>query len=108
MAKNGSENGEELPSETSEGEESSNESESDEEEAPSRPVSVIDIVAKRKVLLHQAKVQIGSMSSSFLEMPEERLHILQKLLKMMSGQVKGQFLQSPSSIFIMANNILGW
>ncbi len=70
-----------------EDEEGSSESESDIEKVQARPVSVIDIVAKRKDLLHQAKVQIGSMSSSFLEMPEERLHILQRLLKMMSGQV---------------------
>lgn len=71
-------------------EHSSSGSETDVETMTPKVVSVIDIVANRKNLLYEAKVQIGSMASSFLELPEERLHILQRFLKMMSGQVCGK------------------
>ena len=49
-----------------------------------KPISVIDIVAKRRIIIHQAKIQIGSMASNFVEAPEERIQVLEKLIKLVS------------------------
>ena len=48
------------------------------------PVSVIHILAKRKKLIEETKVQIGSMATNFLENPEERMFLLEKLIKFMT------------------------
>ena len=48
------------------------------------PVSVIGILAKRKRLLEESKLQIGSMATNFLENPEERMYLLDRLIKFMT------------------------
>jgi len=50
----------------------------------SEPISVIDIVAKRSMVIHKAKIQIGSMASNFVEAPEERIQVLEKLVKLVT------------------------
>ena len=50
----------------------------------SQPISVIDIVAKRRVIIYKAKIQIGSMASNFVEAPEERVQVLEKLIKLVT------------------------
>ena len=52
-----------------------------------KPFSVIDIVAKRRLIIHKAKVQIGSMASNFIEAPEERTQVLEKLVKLVSEDI---------------------
>merc|ERR1712228_350504 len=49
--------------------------------------SVIDIVAKRRLIIQQAKIQIGSMASNFLEAPEERVQVLEKLVKLVTEDI---------------------
>ena len=49
-----------------------------------KPVSVIDILAKRRHLLEKSKVQIGSMATNFLENPEERMFMLDRLIRFMT------------------------
>lgn len=53
----------------------------------SKPVSIIDIVARRRMIIQKAKIQIGSMASNFVEAPEERVHVLEKLVKMVSEDI---------------------
>ena len=48
------------------------------------PISIIDIVARRRLIIQRAKLQIGSMASNFLEAPEERVQVLEKLVRMVS------------------------
>ena len=48
------------------------------------PVRVIDILAQRQDLIADAKLQIGSMATNFLENPEERIFLLDKLIKFMT------------------------
>ena len=49
--------------------------------------SVIDIVAKRRLIIQKAKLQIGSMASNFIEAPEERVQVLEKLVKLVSDDI---------------------
>ena len=49
-----------------------------------KPVSVIGILAKRKELLEESKLQIGSMATNFLENPEERMFLLDRLIRFMT------------------------
>lgn len=53
-------------------------------QCPSEPISVVDILAKRRLMISKAKVQIGSMATNFLEGPEERIQVLEKLIKMVN------------------------
>ena len=48
------------------------------------PVSVIGILAKRKQLLEESKLQIGSMATNFLENPQERMFLLDRLIRFMT------------------------
>ena len=54
------------------------------ESEPQKPMSVIEILAKRKELIEEAKIQIGSMATNFLENPEERVFLLDKLMRFMT------------------------
>ena len=51
---------------------------------PQKPMSVIGILAKRKELIEEAKIQIGSMATNFLENPEERVFLLDKIMRYMT------------------------
>lgn len=52
---------------------------------PGEQVSVVEIYARRKELLNERKIQIGSLATNFLEVPEERIINLEKLLKLVDG-----------------------
>ena len=65
------------------GEVSDNDQESNQVE-PQKPMSVIEILAKRKELIEEAKIQIGSMATNFLENPEERVFLLDKIMRYMT------------------------
>ena len=46
-----------------------------------KSVSVIHILAKRQKLIEENKIQIGSMATNFLENPEERMFLLDRLIR---------------------------
>jgi len=61
----------------------------DEEEDVAMPgpeVSVAELYARRKELLNDKKVTIGSLASNFIEAPEERIMNLEKLVKMVDAE----------------------
>ena len=83
---------EELSEEEEEDEESGlGMEEGSEEEAEVEPdtlgqeVSVVELYARRKELLAERKIHIGSLASNFLEAPQERLINLEKLVKMVDS-----------------------
>ena len=74
--------------ELSEGDEEAMETEDqeldqDENDQPDKQksVSVIHILAKRQKLIEENKIQIGSMATNFLENPEERMFLLDRLIR---------------------------
>ena len=74
--------------ELSEGDEEAMETEDqepdqDENDQPDeqKSVSVIHILAKRQKLIEENKIQIGSMATNFLENPEERMFLLDRLIR---------------------------
>ncbi len=66
--------------------------------APGEEVSVVELYARRKELLLEKKIHIGSLASSFLEAPEDRLPNLQKLVKLVSAQ-------QPESVIISVQRL---
>ena len=52
------------------------------EEIRGKEFSVIELVAKRREYLAEKKTEVGSMASNFLEVPHERVNVLEKLVKM--------------------------
>ena len=52
------------------------------EVASGQQYSVVELYAKRKEIIAEKKVTIGSLASNFLEAPEERIINLEKLVKM--------------------------
>ena len=48
--------------------------------------SVVELYAKRKEIIAEKKVTIGSLASNFLEAPEERIINLEKLVKMFGSE----------------------
>merc|ERR1712179_578527 len=48
-------------------------------------VSVIELYAKRKEILADRKVTIGSLASNFLECPQDRIINLEKLVRMVDS-----------------------
>jgi len=53
---------------------------------PGEEISVVEIYARRKELLTERKIQIGSLATNFLEVPEERIINLEKLLKFVDAE----------------------
>ena len=49
-------------------------------------VSVVELYAKRKEIIAEKKVTIGSLASNFLENPEERIINLEKLVKIVGDE----------------------
>ena len=47
--------------------------------------SVVELYAKRKEIIAEKKITIGSLASNFLENPEERIINLEKLVKIIGG-----------------------
>ena len=43
---------------------------------------MIELVAKRREYIAEKKTEVGSMASNFLEVPHERVNVLEKLVKM--------------------------
>ena len=74
-------NGVEEHQETDEEPEESEE----ENEWANREISVVELIAKRREFIAQQKVEMGSMASNFLEAPQERINVLEKLVKLVSG-----------------------
>jgi len=65
------------------GDDSGSEDEDDgQEEIRGKEFSVIELVAKRREYLAEKKTEVGSMASNFLEVPHERVNVLEKLVKM--------------------------
>ncbi|CAB4057974.1 NOC3 [Lepeophtheirus salmonis] len=58
----------------------------DEDKAPDN-VTVIELLSRRKEILTLKRVTIGSLATNFLECPEERIPILEKLIKMLIEDV---------------------
>merc|ERR1711894_698239 len=58
--------------------------ENDDQPDEQKSVSVIHILAKRQKLIEENKIQIGSMATNFLENPEERLFLLDRLIRYMT------------------------
>jgi len=50
-----------------------------------KEVSMVELYAKRKEILQEKKIQIGSLASSFLEAPEERMMNLERLVKLVAA-----------------------
>lgn len=59
--------------------------EEEDEAMPGPEVSVAELYAKRKELLNEKKITIGSLASNFIEAPEERIMNLEKLVKMVDA-----------------------
>ena len=57
------------------------ETEDNEEDKIQEPVSVINIMAKRRKMIEEHKLEIGSMATNFLEHPEERIFLLERLIR---------------------------
>ena len=55
------------------------------EEKVEKEVSVVELYARRKELLAERKVHIGSLAANFLEAPHERLVNLEKLVKLVDA-----------------------
>lgn len=55
-----------------------------EQEPEQEATSVVEILAKRKILLDKTKLQLGSMATNFLESPEERIPLLERMVKFMT------------------------
>ena len=55
------------------------------EEKVEKEVSVVELYARRKELLAERKVHIGSLAANFLEAPHERLINLEKLVKLVDA-----------------------
>lgn len=53
---------------------------------PGPEVSVAELYARRKELLNDKKITIGSLASNFIEAPEERIMNLEKLVKMVDAE----------------------
>ena len=66
-------------------EDSGAEEEEEGEEEVMEEVSVVELYAKRKELLSERKVHIGSLASNFLEAPQERMINLEKLVKLVDS-----------------------
>jgi len=67
---------------------SEDESEDDNKEEPlvvGQEVSVVELYAKRKVILADRKITIGSLASNFLECPQDRIINLEKLVRMVDS-----------------------
>lgn len=61
------------------------EEEEEDEVRPGTEVSVVELYARRKEILAEKKIIIGSLAASFLEVPEERLMNLEKLVKLVDA-----------------------
>ena len=70
-------------------EEESSEEEAD-EDIKGQEFSVIELLAKRREYIAEKKTEIGSMASNFLEVPHERVTVLEKLVKMVSASKDSQ------------------
>ena len=66
-------------------EDSEEDEEEEEEEMEEKEVSVVELYARRKELLAERKVHIGSLASNFLEAPQERMINLEKLVKLVDS-----------------------
>jgi len=53
---------------------------------PGDEVSLVELYAKRKMLLREKKLVIGSLASGFLELPEERIMNLEKVVKLVDTE----------------------
>ena len=76
---------EENDEESGLGMEDSGEEEEEEEVMEEKEVSVVELYARRKELLAERKVHIGSLASNFLEAPQERMVNLEKLVKLVDS-----------------------
>ena len=54
-----------------------------------KEVSVVELYAKRKEILADRKLTIGSLASNFLEAPEERVINLEKLVRLVDSEQPG-------------------
>jgi len=77
--------GEDEGEDVEEEEASDDEEEEEDLDLKDQQFSVIELMAKRRQFITEKKLEIGSMASNFLELPEERLNVLEKLVKMVSG-----------------------
>jgi len=77
-----SEQDDEEEEEDGEGEDIDNEDNLGHEVSSGQQYSVVELYAKRKEIIAEKKVTIGSLASNFLEAPEERIINLEKLVKM--------------------------
>ena len=62
-------------------------------------VSVVELYAKRKQMIAEKKVTIGSLASNFLENPEERIINLEKLVKILGAE------DHPKSVDLTINKL---
>ena len=67
-------------------EESEDTDEEEQEDIKGQEFSVIELLAKRREFIAEKKTEIGSMASNFLELPHERVTVLEKLVKMVSSK----------------------
>jgi len=68
-----------------ENEEQNENEDNDEPLVAGQQVSVVELYAKRKEILGERKITIGSLASNFLECPQERIINLEKLVKMVDS-----------------------
>ena len=71
-------------------EEAEDTDEEEQEEIKGQEFSVIELLAKRREFIAEKKTEIGSMASNFLELPHERVTVLEKLVKMVSSTKDSQ------------------
>ena len=66
-------------------EEDDEEEEDDDDITVKEEVSVVELYARRKELLTEKKIHIGSLASNYLEAPQERMINLEKLVKLVDS-----------------------
>lgn len=79
---------EEVEQEDQDGEEDGQEEvleDIDEQTKAGEQVSVIELYARRKALLHEKKMLIGTLASTFLESPEQKMSNLDNLVKLVDA-----------------------
>jgi len=85
--------------ELGDGEEEVDEGDEFDEAMKKGSVSVVELYAKRKQLIAEKKVTIGSLASNFLENPEERIINLEKLVKILGAE------DHPKSVDLTINKL---